>query len=296
METMDCRNFKEMLDSYLSDELAVETNHAVLRHAEHCPACRGEMAARRNLRQALRGAVTATTASPAFKNRLRERLREEVVTKSAPPPQREGFFAGWFRNLAMPQLAMATAVCALVMVGVFYVVFNSRPVQAAELSPMILNQATSDHNDCAAIWLQRTYQENDPVHGAEKFDPALQDLGKYSAHQALGLTFHYAHLCGHHGRKYIHLVYSRDNELVSLFVAERDTAAMKTGVVPQDDGLRYGLQQFPGVQEKFTVSAYQTSRHVVLVVSTLTTQKNNEIAEKLAKPISLHLRTIEGKK
>ena len=57
MQTMDCRNFKEVLDSYLSDELAVETNHLIIRHTEHCADCRSEMAARRNLRGILRGAV-----------------------------------------------------------------------------------------------------------------------------------------------------------------------------------------------------------------------------------------------
>ncbi|MBS1810452.1 MAG: zf-HC2 domain-containing protein [Acidobacteria bacterium] len=296
MQVMDCRNFKEVLDSYISDELSVETNHAVLRHAELCAGCRGEMAARRNLRSTLRGAVTATTAPPDFRNRLRERLREEATVQATPiSAKRDGFFSNWFRNLAVPQFAMATALLVLVAIGVVYLFSNSSPAYAAELSPALLNQATSDHDGCASIWRTRLFTENDPVHDAEKFDPTLLDLGKYSEHQALGLTFHYAHLCGHHGRKYVHLVYSRNNDLVSLFVAERDAAAMKSGTVPTDDGLQHGLQQFQNVQDKFTVSAYQTSKHVVLVVSTFTAQQNNEIAEKLAKPISLHLRKIESK-
>ena len=295
MQVMDCRNFKELLDSYISDELTVETNHAVLRHAEHCADCRSEMAARRNLRTALRGAVTATTASPDFRDRLRTRLREEAT--AAPvvsPPNREPFFAHWFRSLAMPQFATALGVFALVLVGVFYLFSDSS--RAAELSPAILNQAVDDHNHCAALWLQRVYHENDPVVNAENYDPALQDLGKFSEHQAVGLTFHSAHVCGYYGRKYAHLVYTRGNDLVSLFVTERNAEAMKAGVVPSDDGLQHKLQQFQGVQAKFTVSAYQTSKYVVLVVSTLAGQQNNEIAEKLAKPMSLHLRKIESNK
>lgn len=294
MQVMNCHNFKEVLDSYLSDELAVESNHAVLRHAELCPDCRREMAARRNLRQTLRGAVSATAASPDFKNRLRARLREEVVAEVPVSPNKEWFFSRWFQNLAVPQFALATATCGLVLVGVLYLFLAPKSAQAAELSPLILNQITSDHNDCAAIWLPRTYQDGDPVHNAEQFDPALADLGKYSTHQGLGLKFHYAHLCGHHGRQYVHLVYSRNNDLISLFVSERDAAAMKTGVVPNDDGLFYGLQKYQ--QEKNTVTAYQTSKHIVLAVSTLSAQENQELAEKLAKPISLHLRTIENTK
>lgn len=291
---MNCQNFKDLLDSYISDELAVETNHEMLRHLEHCPACREEMAARRNLRQTLRSAVTATTASADFKERLRARLREEATATSPAVQQhkgREWFFTRWFQNLAVPQFALAAAMCILVLVGVVSLFFSATPVQAAELSPALLKQVSSDHNGCAAVWLLRTYQDGDPVHNAEKFDPALADLGKYSTHKALGLTFHYAHLCGHHGRKYIHLVYSRNNDLVSLFVADRDAAAMKDGIVPGDDGLLHGLQKY--AQENSTVTAYQTSKHIVLTVSTLSAQENQELAEKLAKPISLHLRKIE---
>ncbi|MFN7930083.1 MAG: hypothetical protein U0Y68_19595 [Blastocatellia bacterium] len=292
---MNCHDFKEVLDSYLSDELAVETNHAVLRHAELCGTCRSEMGARRNLRQALRSAVTATTAPPDFKDRLRARLREEATATVPAASPRPGFFSHWFAQLAMPRLALAAATCSLLLMGLLYLVIApTKSVQAAELSDAILKQATSDHNDCAGIWMSKTYQQDDPVHNAEKFDPRLADLGQYSTHQALGLTFHYAHLCGHHGRKYVHLIYSRNSDLISLFVAERDAAAMKNGVVPQDNGAE--LQQYLVGQEKATVTAYQTSKRIVLVVSKLSAQENQELAEKLAKPISLHLRTIESTK
>ncbi len=46
-----------MMDSYLGDELLVETNHEVLRHLENCPACRNELAARRGLLAQMRSAV-----------------------------------------------------------------------------------------------------------------------------------------------------------------------------------------------------------------------------------------------
>src|SRR5437868_7233418 len=76
---MDCRNFKDVLDSYLSGELAVETNHDCLRHAEQCPACRAEMGARRNMRTTLRAAVTRTCMSGEAQARLRECLRAEAA-------------------------------------------------------------------------------------------------------------------------------------------------------------------------------------------------------------------------
>src|SRR5260221_10639033 len=54
--TMQCRELRDIADSYLAEELLVETNHEVLRHLEGCPACREEVSARRQLRMGLKHA------------------------------------------------------------------------------------------------------------------------------------------------------------------------------------------------------------------------------------------------
>jgi Putative zinc-finger len=292
MQLMDCRNFKEVLDSYLSDELAVETNHAVMRHAEHCANCRTEMNARRNLRGVLREAVTATTVTPEFQNRLRERLRAEATTnvRAVKDTRRESLFAKWFGRFSMPQFAMATAAFLLVVVSSVYLFSGSNNVQAAALSPAILNQAAGDHDHCAAFWRNLTQGENDPVRNVEDFDASLQDLGQHSAHKVLGLKFHYAHVCSENGRQFVHLVYSRDDQLISLLVTQRNAQAMKDGVVPTDDGGKAGLQRELGLLGKYSVSAFQTSKHVVLLVSSLDAQTQQILTEKLAQPISNLLR------
>ena len=79
---MNCQQFKEMMDSYISDELLVETNHEVLHHLENCPGCRRELSARRNLRAKLRSALRNShemQMNPAFAARLRTGLRETVL-------------------------------------------------------------------------------------------------------------------------------------------------------------------------------------------------------------------------
>ena len=40
-----CEKIRGYLDSYISNELLVETNHEVLRHLEGCPDCREELEA-----------------------------------------------------------------------------------------------------------------------------------------------------------------------------------------------------------------------------------------------------------
>ena len=54
---MDCRELKVMMDSYIGDELLIETNHEVLRHLENCVDCRREMSSRRALKSQLRNAI-----------------------------------------------------------------------------------------------------------------------------------------------------------------------------------------------------------------------------------------------
>lgn len=293
MPTMDCRNFKEVLDSYLSDELSVETNHALMNHAEHCIGCRNEMSARLNLRQVLRESVKATTASPDFHNRLRERLRAEAgiaASVNEPEPVGESFIAKWFSWFSMPQFALAAAAVLLVMVCSFYLFSNSNSVLAAELSPALFQQAAGDHDHCAAFWRNLTQGESDPVRNIENFDPSLEDLGKISAHKSLGLHFHYAHVCHEKGRAFVHLVYSRNGELISLLVTLRNAEAMKDGVVPNDDGVKAGLQRELNLMGKYNVTAAQTSKHVVLLVSSLDEQTQQNFMKQLAQPISNLLR------
>lgn len=79
---MDCRNFKELLDSYLCDELAVETNHQMQRHVECCPGCCGEMGARRELRRVLKIACGKEQMSQEARARICTKLRTGRATRS----------------------------------------------------------------------------------------------------------------------------------------------------------------------------------------------------------------------
>ena len=52
----DCQHVRELMDSYLSEELSVETNHGVLRHVAQCRDCAAELRRRRRLRALLSNA------------------------------------------------------------------------------------------------------------------------------------------------------------------------------------------------------------------------------------------------
>src|SRR5215467_592752 len=82
---MQCRDFREIADSYLSDELLIETNHDVIRHLESCAECRSELAARRQLRHELQTQFSQAAElqiADSFAESLRTRLREQAFHRS----------------------------------------------------------------------------------------------------------------------------------------------------------------------------------------------------------------------
>src|SRR5262245_4328861 len=289
MTGMDCRKFKEMLDSFLSGQLLVETNHAILQHAEHCSACRAELAARRQLRDLLQKTCLKETMSQDAQVRLRERLRTEAMREETAGVNRQSFFTHLFSSRL--RLAAAAAIIALLIGAAFRLSqLWPRPVYAAELSSALIGQAAGDHDHCARQFADRE-QPQAMDEAVAKYDSAYADLDKVAEAVAQEMQLHAAHICSFAGRNFAHLVYTRNGQLVSLMVTERDARAMRQGVVPPDDGLRAGLQQ--ALHDRYTVSAYQSARHIVLVVSSLPEAENNALAERVAAPVCQHLRGVE---
>src|SRR5262245_46523829 len=79
---MECRDVRELADSFLSEQLLVETTHDVVHHLETCPDCRADIAARRSMRTKLKDAWTRAehlAPRPAFVAELAEKLRPADV-------------------------------------------------------------------------------------------------------------------------------------------------------------------------------------------------------------------------
>jgi hypothetical protein len=299
MQSLECRNLKEMLDSYLHGELSVETNHAVLRHLEQCPACRNEMAARRQLRERLRSAATATTLSPDARARLRARLREDTLSETSADQStvnapdllpRESFFARFFQPFLRPRLPLAAAMIVLLAASGSVWFFGPRIAAAADLSREFMLEAIGDHTNCAVKFARNEgkAQMSDYV---RQYDATYAKLDQIAELHSAGLRLRSVHLCSFASRQFAHLVYTRGDELISMLVTERDAKAMKKGVVPPDDGLQAGLQH--DIEGSFNVSAYQTRRHIVLMVASLPESEVRSLAQRIAQPVSRHLREME---
>ncbi|HEX5082234.1 MAG TPA: hypothetical protein VFY40_09315 [Blastocatellia bacterium] len=287
---MDCRKFRDVIDSYLCGELLVETNHEILRHTEQCPACRGEMTARRNLRESLQRAGAQARLSEEAKEKLRQRLREEAglsfKVRSAN--------GSLLHRIFSPRLPLALVASALLVAGYLYFVSHSPlQVQAAELSETLVREAAEEHNVCFFHYKDSLEPEAMKPNAVES-NPIFAGLDQVAMRHTRGMKLRLAHFCNLVGRNFVHLGFTRGDEMVSLLITERDANAMKSGVAPTDDGLRAGLQT--ALQGKYRVAAYQTSKRIVLVVSEFSEAQTKELAESMAAPVSEHLRRLENVK
>jgi hypothetical protein len=284
---MDCRKFKDVLDSFLCGELLVETSHDILRHAGQCPACRSEMEARRNLRARLQHAGTQERLGSEGMARLRLRLRAAALNQPEIPAARISLFHRFFSL----RLALAASVLLAFIFGIIY--FSSRtapPVAAAELSEAVLREAAEEHDICTFHY-KDSPEPTAMKPSAVEFNPIFAGLDQVAKKHARGLQLRLAHFCKLVGRNFVHLGFTQGDAMVSILVTERDAKALKNGIVPADDGLRAGLQE--ALHGRYRVAAYQTAKHVVLLVSELPETESRELAERLAAPISAHLRRLE---
>ncbi|HZF38175.1 MAG TPA: hypothetical protein VE715_05100 [Blastocatellia bacterium] len=308
---MDCQNFKELLDSYLCEELAVETNHLILCHAERCGACRSEMAARRRLRAALRSVCSKEKMSDRAMESLRERIRSEAGVETGATPTRDskgkpskgkyGWFAGLFKVWLLTPAAVALFLGAAVSL---YVLrrggsddtqtarrLSPEQIKALELSFSLVAESAGGHRSCAAHFAASDGPAEMPD-SVREYDPACVRLEKIAAEGARGLSLRAAHVCKFGDRKFAHLVYTRGGGLISLFVTVRDIRALKSGAPPLFSGLSLGPQRF--TLDHIALGAYQTLKRIILVASDFPEDENAALAESLARPVVEHLRKAEA--
>ncbi|MBL8186832.1 MAG: hypothetical protein JNK38_02425 [Acidobacteria bacterium] len=262
----------------------------MLNHAEHCPPCRAEMASRRNLRESLRRACSQDRMSDEACERLRARLRTEAAASRSKRQPNQWLNLFEFR-FAIP-MAATIAILILAIVGVSSYLRTKNPsVDSSDslaLSEALVNEAASDHNKCASKFLLATKTAAMP----DTVEPDYVGLEKVAAVGAEGLRLHAAHVCAPDGRRFAHLVYTRDKALISLLVTNRDERALKVGNLPSANDNLEGFQETN--REHLSLGAFQTAKHIILVVSDLPKPENNQLALTLALPVVKHFRQKDG--
>ena len=186
----DCRQVRELMDSYISGELTVESNHDVLRHVERCEACRSELARRERMSALLIESFGSAPDATAFGARLRQSLDREQ--------HRWGGFARY--------ASIAAALLLIAVAGAWL----SRPVDAAAF-----DDSVDDHIACAMGYPAAvTY---DARRAEDALEPAYQRILRAVSHKPGGYELIDAHMCPYQGRNYAHLVYRGGGKMLSVF-------------------------------------------------------------------------------
>jgi anti-sigma factor RsiW len=314
---MRCQEFREMTDSYLSDELLIETNHDVLRHLESCAACLSEFAARRELRARVRSAVKnspETQINHAFAARLQTNLRAAALER---PTVWEKIKVAEFFNPKV--LAFAASLLVIALVGTIWlsrsssnettIAENNQSNRAGEIpnpaeSPIVevvraawqqlTGEAVGDHKNCALHFRL----EEEPItlaKAAEKYGKYNRDLDKTVAaslneifaekqtvEAADKVQFYEAHSCVFQGKRFAHVILLYRNRRISVLVTEADLPDAGDGEI------------FSEANEGMLVARFRTACHAVFVVSDLSATENVRIAQKLSPAIRLHIERAES--
>ena len=299
---MDCRDFRERADSYLSDELLVETNHDVIRHLESCPDCRRELAARRELRSRLRQGFQRAPElqiSEQFANGLKTQLREIALRRTPSLVVRR---AGYIAVAASLVIIAALGFRAVqqrwrsqtpqaVSGGVNRNDIDDRDrsnVGSAPLSAALAENAVGDHRDCA-LHHRLAEKPIDLEEAGRRFDRAYIKLVNAVTAEGIlpaGVELVGAHSCVFKGQRFGHVILKYHGQLVSILVTRIET---------QDDSALTGTQEtIASVQlDGFQLAHFQTRQHAVSVVSGLSDSENFSIAQAVEPSLSRHIRDAE---
>jgi Putative zinc-finger len=265
---MNCRDVREVADSFLGEELLTETNHEILRHLETCPSCRTEIDARRRLRGALRTAFDrAPELQPAgeFADRLRDQLRQAAVHKP-----RSWMFSGRWLALAAG-LVLAAGVTAAILL-------NRSAVRLEALA----QDAIGDHQNCALQYrLVRT-----PVpleEAAQRYDSAYRLLisappDDIPTPDGPARVIE-RHSCEYGAHRFGHVILRYRGRVVSLLVTANDRSTAAAGsatAIPHVIGRP---------MDGLSVVSVNGSHHAIMLVSDLDKTDLTQLAGIVSLPL-----------
>jgi hypothetical protein len=251
---MNCEYFNEIADSYLSDELAVETNHDVISHLENCVACRKELGKRRELRNRLRSSMRNAPEfliDPEFAADMRSILKGGQS------------YQPW--RLRWPIFVPVLATLFIFGVSGFIWLYQdgqNSPIVRLHVADVLLQQAVNRHTECGLKYLKRWETDIKDL-SAEKveFVKALQT----DETEILEV-----HDCFFGNKRFTHYILRRDGKIFSVLRTKSDPGLTSDESFITSD--REG---------GFQVASFQTKNETVFVISDMDETENLSLARTL---------------
>lgn len=284
---MKCRDFREIVDSYLSDELLTETNHDVLRHLEECADCRRLIESRRILRSQIKSAVLN---APEFQ--ISEDFYKTLWTqlKTASNVEESSKNTFWLGNMSW--LAFAASVIFVAGLGFWFFQPQSVPVIPLEVArneektiePTLAEFAVGDHQNCAVIFNLAERPIEIDIKEA-KYADLRQGILEPLRSSDKKYEFLESHLCKYAGHQFTHIVFKHQGKTVSVLLTDlQNYAPLNNEEIAENFSNGYQIARF------------DIKNKAVFVVSNLSEQENAATAKILENPLSrqivLHEQTV----
>lgn len=290
-ESGQCRRIRSYLDTYLSNELMAETNLEVLKHLETCESCARALDDRARIKTQLKRVVLSVQAPETLQRRIRSDIRRTNKFNF-------NFSQSWM-------LAAAAVIVLAVMLGVLFRAGAGRSgssnpghlsmiaeVAPADTTGQILKVGFDDHISCA-IDHGMANRHFSAAEMSEKLGPQYEGLMEV-AKQKLPQDFEIVvgHRCHYQNREFVHLIMRRQQEVVSLIVTRKDgesfpagaaAAVMNASRMPMYEASWHNLQ----------VAGFETSNHLVFVVSNEAKRENEQIASSLIPAVGDFLKNMQ---
>lgn len=286
-EGAQCKRMALYLDSYMNDELSVETSQEVQKHIEHCETCASALSDRVQLRAQLK----RTILSEPVPERLGMRIRREVLSKR-PIDSISGVW-------------MIAAAAVIVLAAGVAVFFHSKsapvprpPSMVAEVAPgddagQILKVGLNGHVSCA-VDHEMADKHFTVAEMSEKLGSQYAELvGMVQANMPQDYEVVVGHRCQYQGRELIHLILRRKDAVVSLIMTRKGPETFAaSGAVPV---LRTnGVPIYESSWRNLQVAGMETRDYLAFVVSNEPHGDNEQIASSLMPAVRDFLKHVEA--
>ncbi len=276
-----CERTRKYLDSYISNELPVETNHEVLRHLEYCSACSAEADTRQQLRARVKSAARTQPVPPELSALVKERIRAEESRKTS----------NWRSMRWQAAAAASAALCIALYIqnrAEHLPAIGDRSAQNAYIQKISATVATvlkiglGDHLHCA-VFRKKSKDVPAAAEMEKELGPEYQGLlPAIGAAAPEGYKVILAHHCTYLKRNFVHLTLEKDGSLMSLVVTRKQDGESFTNV---PSATEHGAPLYQTKAGRYQVTAFDAGQFFAYVVSDLNGKTNLRVAEAAAPAI-----------
>jgi len=268
-EQKACERIRRYLDSYLSNELLVETNHEVLKHLESCQSCAEALAVRTRVKNLLREAVQREVAPAALREKVQRKLRSSPVQTN------------W--------VLAAVAAALVISFGGWSLFRWAGTRNAPEPLAAVLQVGLKDHIHCAVGKWWRGRSLNPQELGPDYIGllPVVEQ--KVPPDYQVKI----AHRCSVDGREYVHLILQKEEKILSLVITKKNGASFpRSGLAPALHTA--GILLYEAQLQGYEVAGFETRDYLAFVVSDLNRGDNLQIVSNLTPSVHGFLAKLES--